>query len=161
MYMERYYMRNITFKLTSVLMIFMGMTYCSPNLDEDDYLRAMTGGYTLTETGVGFIRRELAGHVSDPIAEGTELEMRGDGSLNIIFPAVPPTLAKEQKIAQFIRLELEDQGLYLLEGPNTYVAMGKSDAAPPLLISTTNGENSENNVFFEHLVPIAFEKADE
>ena len=153
-------MKNIIFKFMCVLTIFMGMTYCSPNLDEDKFLRGISGGYTLRETGVGFIKRELAEYVVDPITEGTELEMRGDGSLNIIFvPATATDPPVEQKIAQFIRLELEDQGLFRLEGANTYVAMGKADAAPPLLISTTNGENSEDGVFFEHLVPIAIEKS--
>ena len=151
-------MKNVILKLVCVLAVLMGMTYCSPNLDEEKYLRGISGGYTLGETtGVGFIKREFTGLLVGSIAEGTELEMRGDGSLNIIFvPATATTPPEEQKIAQFIRLELEDQGLYRLEGPNTYVAMGKAGLS---LISTTNGEDSEDRVFFEHLVPIAFEKA--
>ncbi len=152
-------MKKILFNCVCLLTMFMGMTYCSPNLNEEDFLRSMTGGYSLTApTGVGFITRELVGYVTEPIGEGTSLEMRGDGSLHIILlPATETTPAVEQKIAQFIRLELEDQGLYLLESVNTYVAMGKADAIIPLLISTTNGETSEDKVFFEHLVPIAME----
>ena len=156
-------MKNIVFKFACVLTMFLGMTSCSPNLDEGAFLRSMLGKYTLTATGVGFIIRELAGYVTEPVAVGTDLEIKTDGSLYIIFtPAIitPPTPAVEKKIAQFIRLELEDRALYRLEGVNTYVAMGKADAILPLLISTTNGENSENNVFFEHLVPIAREKSE-
>ncbi len=152
-------MKNIMLKFVCVLAILMGMTGCSPNLDEEGYLRGLSGSYSLGKTtGVGFITREFGVHLTSPVAEGTELEMRGDGSLNIIFvPATETTPSVEQHIAQFIRLELEDQGLFRLVGPETYVAMGKEGV---LLISTTNGENSEEAVFFEHLVPIATVKAE-
>ena len=152
-------MKNIMLKFVCVLAILMGMTGCSPNLDEEGYLRGLSGRYGVGgTTGVGFIKREFAGHVVEPIVEGTMLEMRGDGSLNIIFVlATETTPSVEQHIAQFVRLELEDQGLFRLVGPETYVAMGKEGL---LLISTTNGENSEEAVFFEHLVPIATVKAE-
>ena len=151
-------MKNIVFKFVCVFTIFMGMTYCSPNLNEDDFLRSMTGQYTLTQTGREFIIRELAGYVTTPVIVGEVLEMRGDGSLYILFPAVAPAPAVTQKIAQFIRVESEGRGLYRLESVNTYVAMGKADATLPLLISTANGEKNEDDVLFEHPVPIAKEK---
>ena len=147
-------MKNIILKLVCVLTVLMGVSYCSPNLNEDDFLKGLSGSYSLGgTTGVGFITREFGVHLTRPVAEETELEMRGDGSLNIIFvPATETNPPVEQHIAQFIRLELEDQGLFRLVGPETYVAMGK---VALLLISTTNGEDSEDRVFFEHLVPIA------
>ncbi|MDK2818513.1 MAG: hypothetical protein KFW21_03575 [Spirochaetota bacterium] len=143
-------MKNIIWKLFNILIVFIGFTYCSPNLDEKSFLRDISGTYTLSKTGVSFITRELTGYVTESVTEGTELEMRGDGSLSIIFS---PT--SSQKIAQFIKLKLEKQGLYELENKKTYVAMGKKEL---LLIATTNSEISENNVRFEHLVPIAIEK---
>ena len=118
-------MKNIILKFVCVLTMFMGITCCSPNLNEEDFLRNMSGNYSLTVTGVQFITRELAGYVTEPIGEGTGLEMVGDGTLNIILmPAsiTPPVPAVKKKIAQFVRLELEDQGLYLLERANTYIA---------------------------------------
>ncbi len=128
-------------------------TRCSV-IDEEAFVRSIQGKYSLTETGVQYIKREFSILPVTDISTGTELTARGDGRIEIDLGATPPA---SQDIAEFVELKSENKAIFRLTG-GKFTSMRVEGV---LLIARTNkGVSTREDVLFENLVPIAVKTGD-
>ena len=78
-------------------------------IDEEAFVRSIQGTYSLTETGVQYIKREFSILPVTDISTGTELTARGDGRIEIKLKLSSP------EIAEFVKLKSENKAIYRLD----------------------------------------------
>ena len=123
-------------------------------IDEEAFVRSIQGTYSLTETGVQYIKREFSILPVTDISTGTELTARGNGTINIDLGGIP---AVSQDIAEFVKLKSENKAIFRLTG-GKFTSMRVEGV---LLIARTNkGVSTPEDVLFENLVPIAVKTGD-